>query len=111
MRAGDTTRCIPPTSPREAIFLETTQFTRELGELGFAEVLTRTWPANQFIDTHTHPFEVRALVLDGELVLTCGSESRCLRVGDVFTLDAQRPHTEQYGPTGATYLVGRKYST
>jgi quercetin dioxygenase-like cupin family protein len=89
--------------------VDTTQFTRELHELGFDEVLTRTWPANQFIDTHTHLFEVRALVLDGEFVLTCDGESRTLRVGDVFTLDPQRAHTERYGPNGATYLVGRKY--
>lgn len=89
--------------------MDTTQFTQELNRLGFNEVLTRTWPANQFVDTHTHPFEVRALVLDGEFVLGCDGHSRTLRVGDVFTLDAERPHTEQYGPSGATYLVGRKY--
>ena len=91
--------------------MDSNAFSRELAELGFAEVLTRTWPANQFIDTHTHSFEVRALMLDGELVLTCGGESRTYRVGDVFTLEAQRAHTEQYGPDGATYLVGRKVVT
>ena len=91
--------------------MDTSRFTRELSELGFAEVLTRTWPANQFIDTHTHPFEARALVLDGELVITCDGASRTYRVGEVFALGAQRPHTEQYGPYGATYLVGRKYDT
>ena len=89
--------------------MNTEVFKRELGELGFTEVLTRTWPANQFIDTHTHSFEVRALVLEGELVLGCEGQSKVLRVGDIFTLDANRPHTEQYGPQGATYLVGRKH--
>lgn len=89
--------------------MDTTQFTRELHELGFNEVLTRTWTANQFVDTHTHPFEVRALVLDGEFVLGCDGRSRTLRVGDLFTLEAERPHTERYGPSGATFLVGRKY--
>lgn len=91
--------------------MDTTQFTRELGELGFTEVLTRVWAANQFVDTHTHAFEVRALVLEGELTLRCGSESRRLSAGDVFTLEAQRPHAEQYGPNGATFLVGRKYTS
>lgn len=84
-------------------------FKRELGERGFAEVLTRNWPANQFIDTHTHSFEVRALVLEGEFVLGCDGQDRLLRAGDIFTLDANRPHTERYGPQGATYLVGRKH--
>ena len=84
-------------------------FQAELGELGFTELLTRSWPANQFIDTHTHDFEVRALVLDGELVLGCDGRSKTLRAGDIFMLDANRPHTEQYGASGATYLVGRKH--
>ncbi len=55
-------------------------FKRELGELGFTEVLTRVWPANQFVDTHTHDFEVRALVLEGEFVLGCdGKEQAAAR--------------------------------
>ena len=86
------------------------QFTRELAELGFTEVLTRTWPANQFVDTHTHPFEVRALVIDGELILGCDGRCETYRAGDIFTLEHGVPHTEQYGPHGATYLVGRKYA-
>jgi quercetin dioxygenase-like cupin family protein len=89
--------------------MDTETFKRELGELGFTEVLTRSWPANQFIDTHTHSFEARALMLDGELVLGCDGQSKTLRAGDVFTLAPNRPHTEQYGAQGATYLVGRKH--
>ncbi len=91
--------------------MDTEIFKRELGELGFTEVLTRSWPPNQFIDTHTHSFEVRALVLEGELVLGCDGQNKALRAGDIFTLEANRPHTEQYGPQGATYLVGRKHAS
>jgi quercetin dioxygenase-like cupin family protein len=89
--------------------MDTEVFKSELGELGFTEVLTRSWPANQFVDTHTHNFEVRALVLEGELVLGCDGQNKVLRAGDIFTLQPNRPHTEQYGPHGATYLVGRKH--
>jgi quercetin dioxygenase-like cupin family protein len=85
-------------------------FKRELAEMGFNEVLTRVWPANLVIETHTHDFEVRALVLEGEFVLGCDGQDKLLRPGDVFTLDAKHPHSERYGPQGATYLVGRKYS-
>jgi len=86
-------------------------FRRELAELGFTEVLTRNWAPNQFIDTHTHGFEVRALVLEGEMVLGCDGRNMMLRAGDVFTLDANLEHTERYGPQGATYLVGRKWGS
>ena len=89
--------------------MDTSNFTRELAENGFAEVLTRTWKANQFVDVHTHPFEVRALMLDGEMVLSCEGSSKTYRVGDVFTLQPGQAHAEQYGPSGATYLVGRRY--
>jgi quercetin dioxygenase-like cupin family protein len=85
-------------------------FKQQLGELGFTEVLTRTWGPNQFVDTHTHDFEVRALVLEGEFVLGCDGQDKLLRPGDVFTLAPRRPHTERYGPQGAVYLVGRKHS-
>ena len=91
--------------------MDTEIFKRELDELGFTEVLTRSWPANQFIDTHMHSFEVRALVLEGELVLGCDGQNKALRAGDIFTLEANRLHTEQYGPQGATYLVGRKHAS
>lgn len=89
--------------------MDTEVFKSELGELGFTEVLTRSWPANQFVQTHTHNFEVRALVLEGERVLGCDGQNNVLRAGDIFTLEPNRPHTEQYGPMGATFLVGRKH--
>lgn len=89
--------------------MDTEAFQRELAEQGYAEVLTRQWSAGQFVDTHTHSFAVRALVLDGELVLSANGKSQALRAGDVFTLEPNCPHTEQYGPAGATFLVGRRY--
>jgi len=90
--------------------MDATVFAQELEKMGFDEVLTRDWPANHFVDTHTHPFAARALVTAGELVIGCDGRTCVYRAGDVFTLEAQQPHTEQYGPQGATYVVGRKYS-
>lgn len=91
--------------------MDTEIFKRELAELGFDEILTRDWPANKFVDTHSHAFEVRALMLEGEFVLGCDGQDKLLRAGDVFTLEPNRPHTEQYGPTGARFLVGRKHAS
>jgi quercetin dioxygenase-like cupin family protein len=87
---------------------QTEAFRRELAELGYPDVLTREWPPNHFVDTHTHDFAVRALVLEGEFVLTCEGHSQRYAAGEVFTLEARVPHTEQYGPSGAVYLVGRR---
>ena len=75
---------------------------------GFDEVLSRTWPPSAILDTHTHPFSLRALVVDGEMWLTVGDEVRHLRPGDEFALDADVAHAERYGAQGATYWVARR---
>lgn len=76
---------------------------------GFVELQTREIPAGTHNDDHAHPFEVRALMLDGELQLTCDGRTATYLAGDVFTMAAGKPHAEQFGPAGASYLVGRKY--
>jgi mannose-6-phosphate isomerase-like protein (cupin superfamily) len=75
---------------------------------GFDEVLERVWAPHTVLDTHTHPFGAQALVTQGEMWLTCGAETRHLRPGDTFALDAEVPHAERYGNEGATYWVARR---
>jgi quercetin dioxygenase-like cupin family protein len=86
------------------------QFQAETQALGFGEVLVREWAANQRVDIHTHPFDVNALVVRGEFVLSCGDGVRTLRAGDRFALDREVPHTEAYGPEGATFWVARRHA-
>ena len=75
---------------------------------GADEVLQRQWPANTVLDTHTHSFAVKALVVQGEMWLTVGDEVKQLRAGDRFELARDVPHAERYGAEGATYWVGRR---
>ena len=80
---------------------------------GFDEVLERTWEPNTVLDTHTHPFGVRARVTAGHLWLTLNdasgkSQKRYLTAGDEFSVAREEPHAEHYGPEGATYWVARK---
>ena len=74
---------------------------------GCSEVLSRSWQPNQVVEDHSHPFHARALVVEGEMWLTVAGETRHLRVGDRFELAAGTPHSEKYGPEGATYWVAR----
>jgi len=76
---------------------------------GFDEVLERQWPPGTVLDTHTHPFAIEAVVTQGDMWLTCGTETQHLQPGSRFTLDADVPHAERYGPLGATYWVARRY--
>ncbi len=83
-------------------------FRRDALARGFDEVLERQWAAGTVVDTHTHPFAVDALMVRGELWLSCGGATRHLRPGDRFTLAADEPHTERYGTQDAAYWVARR---
>ncbi len=78
---------------------------------GFDEVLQREWQPGQELDTHRHPFEVKAVVKQGELWLNDGECIRHLRPGDTFELERDAPHAERYGPEGALFWVARRHSS
>jgi quercetin dioxygenase-like cupin family protein len=78
--------------------------------LGFDEVLVREWAPGQALDTHTHPFAVQALVVQGELALTVGGHTRVLHAGDSFELARDQPHAELYGSEGATFWAARRHA-
>jgi len=75
---------------------------------GFDEVIARTWDPLTVLDTHTHPFSVKALVTQGEMWLTVGDKTQHLQAGDRFELAREVPHAERYGPQGASYWVARQ---
>lgn len=75
---------------------------------GFDEVLEREWAPGMVLKTHTHPFDVEAVVVRGEMWLTHGGQTRHLRAGDRFALDRDVPHAERYGAEGAAYWVARR---
>ena len=77
---------------------------------GFDEVTERVWSPGVVAELHTHPFSVRARLVQGEMWLTVGDETRHLRAGDSFELEREVPHSERYGAAGATYWAARKHS-
>ena len=89
--------------------MERAQFEQELRSLGYEQVTTVTRAANGQLEVHTHPFEARALILEGEIRIQCaGEDEKLYRPGEVFHLAQEQPHNERYGPEGVRYLVGRK---
>jgi hypothetical protein len=76
---------------------------------GFDEVVPRDWPAGAVLETHEHPFAVKALVVAGEMWLTESETTRHLCPGDRFELAANVPHAERYGSAGATYWAARRH--
>jgi quercetin dioxygenase-like cupin family protein len=88
--------------------MEYLNFVNALASEGFAEPVKVHRDPNGFLDLHTHPFEAKALILEGEIRIVVASNEQTYRAGDVFQLPENTPHAEYYGPIGVTYLVGRK---
>jgi hypothetical protein len=83
-------------------------FEAEARAAGFDEAIAREWAPDMVVDTHTHPFDAEAVITQGEMWLTCGDSTQHLLPGGTFSLAAGTPHSERYGPQGATYWVARR---
>jgi len=94
--------------PRVRMTITFEEFRSDAMARGFDEALERHWEPGQVVAEHRHPFSAAALVVEGEMWLTDAEGTRHLLPGDTFTLEAQTPHDERYGPNGATYWVARK---
>ena len=82
-------------------------FESELKRDGY-EILTNTTPGVKVNPVHSHPYDVRAMVIKGALTLTKGSEVRTYKPGETFAMPRGCLHSESYGPEGAVTLLGRK---
>jgi quercetin dioxygenase-like cupin family protein len=84
------------------------QFELALRRDGF-DVRRDTMAPGTLVGEHAHPFDVRALVLNGEITLTVEGVQYAYREGDIFVLPAGHRHAEAVGPAGVDYLVGRRH--
>ncbi|MEO5735731.1 MAG: AraC family transcriptional regulator [Rubrivivax sp.] len=87
---------------------EFARFEADLRQQGYDTVLRRPWDPLTVVDTHSHPFDAKARVVQGEMWLTQGDTTRHVGIGEGFELAAGVPHSERYGADGATYWVGRR---
>lgn len=78
---------------------------------GFNEPVLIEREPNGFMDVHSHPFEAKALILDGTIEIGLGDRGQTFEPGDVFHLTHEQPHWERYGPAGVVYLSARKDSS
>lgn len=88
--------------------MDTANFEAKLKSDGFQQIETKAVAAGTHNAEHAHPFEVRALVLEGRIALTVAGVSSTYEKGQVFTMAANCPHVEQIGPEGVSYVVGRR---
>jgi quercetin dioxygenase-like cupin family protein len=84
------------------------QFAAGLAADGYLGPLDRRMEPGQAAPLHTHPFDARLLVVEGEFILEQDGATHRHGPGTVFEVAAGTPHAEACGPAGATYLVGRR---
>ena len=84
------------------------QFLSMLVLEGFPEPILVEREADGFLGDHTHPFEVKALVVSGQIDLVVDGVRTSYISGELFHLLENQVHTERYGNNGVQYLASRK---
>ena len=84
------------------------QFLQLLERDGFPEPVEVHQTPNGHLHEHEHPFEVRALIIEGDIKIVSDGISKTYNIGDVFQLGFKQAHSESYGPEGVKYLASRK---
>ena len=82
-------------------------FETELARDGY-EIVTNTTPGAKVNPEHSHPYDVRAMVIQGALTLHRDGSSQTYRANETFSMPKGCLHYESYGPEGAVVLFGRK---
>ncbi len=83
-------------------------FLKVLRQDSFPEPVLVVREQGGFLDTHTHPFEVKALVTQGQIDIVIDGLKQTYLSGDVFHLMHSQEHAESYGNQGVQYLASRK---
>jgi quercetin dioxygenase-like cupin family protein len=89
--------------------MEQAEFEAALRRDGYGEIVDRRMAANQFNPDHTHEFDARVLVVEGEMTIAQGGAAHTYRAGDTCALSAGTVHSEQCGAAGVRYLAGRRF--
>jgi quercetin dioxygenase-like cupin family protein len=83
-------------------------FEAELAREGY-EASESTTPGAKMNPEHSHPFDIKALVLKGAVSLTTDGKTTTYAPGEIFTMARGCTHFESYGEGPTVALVGRKH--
>ena len=86
------------------------EFIRMLRQEAYPDPVEVQREPSGHLGNHSHPFEVKALVLSGSIDLMFDHETKTYGPGDIFHLEYEQLHAETYGPQGVHYLAARKKS-
>ncbi|MFM2029164.1 MAG: hypothetical protein RL517_355 [Pseudomonadota bacterium] len=84
------------------------EFLAALSRDGFPSPVLVVRESGAYLDEHSHPFEVKALVTQGQIDIVIKGLKSTYLTGDVFHLEHSQVHAESYGDQGVQYLASRK---
>ena len=87
------------------------EFIQMLQQEGYPDPVEVKQVPNGSLGDHTHPFVVKALVIDGSIDIVIQGSRQTYSAGDIFELEFEELHSESYGPTGVLYLASRRAPT
>ena len=85
--------------------MERAEFEAALAQDGY-EVVARGMAPNTVNPDHTHDFDARVLVTEGEITITRAGQATRFGVGEWCAVAAGELHAEHVGPTGVSYVAG-----
>ena len=89
--------------------MDAQRFEAELLRDGFTAAVAGEYSPGLVNIEHSYPFEVRGLVLKGEMVIADdGDQIQHCGPGDVFVMRLGSVHREEVGAAGCQYLYGSR---
>lgn len=86
------------------------QIKQQLRDEGFRNIFSHTdRPGTQYPE-HTHSNVTCHVVIEGEIEITSGGETKTFRTGERFDVPAGEVHSARVGEDGCTYILGEKSS-
>ncbi len=90
--------------------MDTSPIIQSLEAAGYSPVYISKAEPNKINDGHMHPFEVRIVVVEGELEIEVEEVKIVLRAKDMIDIPEYTLHRAVAGPLGTTYVVAERHS-
>jgi quercetin dioxygenase-like cupin family protein len=89
--------------------MDTQAFEAQLRRDGYLEVRHRSMERGVDTTPHSHPFDTRLLLLEGELTVVRDGRADICRAGEVIEIARGAEHFERYGPTRVVLVAGLRH--
>jgi quercetin dioxygenase-like cupin family protein len=91
-----------------SIDMDIARFETDLRSDGYERIENKQLAAGTCSAEHEHPFDVRALILEGETTISAAGVTRTYSRGEGINIAAGCPHAEQVGANGVSFIIAMR---